>query len=91
MSKPTIIICNLRIHGVAPISGSIIQRCSGCDSEVYVSPATIEAMVKMSAKPLCTFCFARRAERFDDEILPPTEKQLDEMRAESAKRKSPKN
>ncbi len=71
-----------------PLSSSYIDRCSGCDDEVWVSQTGLKAagVRKEDLSAICVECFGEVKEKFEKEgkvirISKLTPEQILEMRA----------
>ena len=83
-----VVLCNLVEHGPSGVYGSTRERCSGCNKEVWLSPATRETVERASResgqpyKFLCLLCGERRLHENpskDDKLMPPSPEQLREI------------
>lgn len=64
--EPIFLICNLALDGPSHVPGSTLHYCTMCARQVWVSPASLDLMIKKRAKILCISCGVDHATEHGD-------------------------
>lgn len=77
----TVLVCMLVSDGPARVPGAVQERCSGCGFMVWVAPSSLKDR-RVGWRTACLVCALRHKKPQESaRILPPTESQLSEIRA----------